>query len=154
MRKLCLKSARPTVAPSLWRLVNLGASLVCFGLMLLASGCATVPSAAAGPAQTAHFVIVNLSDCAWQITLSPAGGGPARVLHPAARESEELDLAGGSYGIEHKGVDWKHGRRFDATFHNPPRVRADLPLASRNAAVRPAGWDASRPTNDEHERER
>jgi hypothetical protein len=122
--------------------------------MLLASGCATVPSAAAGPAQTAHFVIVNLSDCAWQITLSPAGGGPARVLHPAARESEELDLAGGSYGIEQRALIGSMGadstRRFTIRLESGQTYRWRLVTL---LSVPPDGMLRD-PTNDEHERER
>jgi hypothetical protein len=41
--------------------------------------------------------------------LTPAGGGPARALQLAARESREIDLAAGEYGIEQTALNGNTG---------------------------------------------
>jgi hypothetical protein len=73
--------------------------LIGLGLALLAAACGTVPPPAAAPARGVHLVVVNLCDCTWQITIAPAGGGPAIALHIAGRESQEADLQAGAYEI-------------------------------------------------------
>ena len=127
--------------------------LVGFGLMMLASGCGTIPPSAAGPARAVHFVTVNLSDCAWQITLTPTGG-PVRVLHIAARESQELDLVGGSYGIEQTALNGSTGadstRRFTIRLEPGQTYRWRL-VTLLSAAANGKRRDTA---NDEHERER
>jgi hypothetical protein len=84
MRELCPKSAL----------------LAAFGLALLAAGCGTVPQTPAGASPVAHFLVINVSDCEWQIAIAPAGGGETRALHLAARASQAIDLPGGDYVIE------------------------------------------------------
>jgi hypothetical protein len=74
--------------------------LIGLGLMLLAGGCGTVGKPPAEIGRAVHFVVVNLSDCGWQIAITPSDGGQARALHLAARETQEVDLSGGEYGIE------------------------------------------------------
>jgi hypothetical protein len=118
-------------------------------LMLLAGGCSTVPPPKIGPVAGVHFVIVNLSDCEWRITLTLAGGGPAHVLHLSARESQETDLAGGAYGIEQTALNGSTGlestRRF--TVRLEPGQTYRWRLATLLSAT-PGGT----PANDEHER--
>lgn len=100
MRELCSKSVL----------------LVSLGLTLLAAGCGTVPAPATGPARPVHFAIVNLSDCAWQITLTPAPDGPARPLRVEARESQMLDLEGGPYEIEQTALNGGTGAELTRRF--------------------------------------
>jgi hypothetical protein len=75
-------------------------SLASICILLFVSGCGSVPQPAVAPAREVHLVVANLSDFAWQITFAPRAGGAVRVLHLAARESQRIDLAGGTYSIE------------------------------------------------------
>ena len=89
---------------------------IAFAIMFLVSGCGSVPPPVAAPARAVHFVLVNLSDCAWQITLTPADGGAVLPLRLQARESRELEISGGAYGIEQTALNGGGGtdstRRF------------------------------------------
>ena len=74
--------------------------MVVFGLLLLAAGCNTVPKPSAEAGPTGHLVIVNLSDCEWQISISPMAGGETHTLHLAVRALQAIDLSPGDYVIE------------------------------------------------------
>lgn len=75
------------------------AAVGCLGLMLILGACTTAtPPRSAG--LVAHFVVVNLSDCEWQIAIAPSGGGEARALRLPGRDTQKIDLAAGEYVIE------------------------------------------------------
>jgi hypothetical protein len=63
------------------------------------AGCST-PAATPSRAVTAHIVVVNLSDCVWQIAITAHRDGKARVSRVPAKATLESDLPGGDYGIE------------------------------------------------------
>lgn len=75
------------------------AAVGCLGLILILGGCTTAElPGSAGP--RAHFVVVNLSDCEWQIAIDPGGGGEGRALRLPGRGTQQIDLAAGDYVIE------------------------------------------------------
>lgn len=80
------------------------------------SGC-TKAAPHPSPAATAHVVVVNLSDCVWQITLTARGSVQSRVSQLPSRASRESDLPGGDYAIEQAIVTENAGlgatRRFN-----------------------------------------
>jgi len=130
------------------------AILIVWGLLLLAGGCGTVGPTASGDGRTAHFVVINLSDCGWQITLAPAVGGPYRILHLAGRESQAVDLPGGEYHIEQTALAGPTG----AGSTRQLKIRLDSGQTYRWRLVTllsaPADGARSAPANDDHERER
>ena len=130
------------------------ALLIGLGLLLFAGGCGTVGPSAAGNGRAVHFAVINLSDCGWQIMLSPTGGGPARALHLAARESQEVDLEGGEYRIEQTELTGTTGiesvRRFTVRLEPGQTYRWRL----ETLLSAPAGGASGEPANDGHERER
>jgi hypothetical protein len=130
------------------------ALLFLLGLLLLAGGCGTVGPASAVSGSTVHFVVINLSDCGWQIVLTPAGGGPARALQLAARESQEIDLAGGEYGIEQTALSGSTGTESRRGF--TVRLEAGQTYRWRLATLlsAPAGESGGDPMSNAHERER
>jgi hypothetical protein len=127
------------------------ALLIGLGLLLFTGGCGTARPLTAGSGHEAHFIVINLSDCEWRILLTPAGGGPVRTLHLAARETQETDLGGGEYRIEQTALSGTAGlestRRL--TVQLDPGQTYRWRLVTLLSA--PAGVD---PANDRHERER
>ena len=103
--------------------------IVGFGLMMLASGCGTVPPSAAGPARVVHFVIVNLSDCAWQITLPPTGGATVSGARAEIAWSGGTPPANGRYVL----CQGKNGSEI-------AEVAVDQGAVVVNAADRVTGW--------------
>jgi hypothetical protein len=130
------------------------ALLIGLGLLLFAGGCGTGGPSAAGSGRVVHFVIINLSDCEWQIMLAPADGGPVRALHLADRESQEVDLAAGEYRIEQtalKGAkEIKSTRRLTVRLDPGQTYRWRL-VTLLSAPASGAGGD---PANNGNERER
>jgi hypothetical protein len=106
----------------------------------------------AGPA--AHFVVVNLSDCEWQIAIAPAAGGETRALHLMARASQSIDLPGGDYVLEQTALTADAGiesaRRF--TSHLDAGQTYRWRLATLLTA--PSGETDRDMTDDGHERKR
>jgi hypothetical protein len=123
--------------------------LIGLGVMLFAPGCGTVTQPAAEPARGVHFVVVNLSDCAWQITLTPSGGGPARVLHLAPWDSQKLDFAGGSYGIEQTALNGS--RETESTRRFTIRLESGQTYRWRLVTLLSAPVDAAAPRSDERQ---
>lgn len=126
-------------------------TLASIGILLFVSGCGSVPSPAVTPAREVHLVVANLSDFAWRITFAPRAGGTACVLHLAARESQKIDLAGGTYAIEQVALNEKAEtdsvRRFTVNFESGKSYRWRLATLLSSGAE-----DAL--LNDDHERGR
>ena len=138
MRKLCPKSALTAA----------------FGLCLLAAGCGTVPQPSARAGPVAHFMVINLSDCEWQIAIAPASGGEHRVLHLTARASQAIDLPAGDYAVEQTALTADAGiesaRRF--TSHLDAGQTYRWRLATLLTA--PSGESDGDLTDNGHERKR
>ena len=69
------------------------------GCMLMAVGCAP-KTPAPRQAEPAQLVVSNVTNYAWNLTITPAGGGAPRREHVPPRAELNLKLPGGSYDIE------------------------------------------------------
>jgi hypothetical protein len=68
---------------------------------LAAAGCAAPPVLAPPPAaETAHLIVVNFSDYAWQLDLTPTPGQSPSSRRIAPRATVDLPLPGGSYAVD------------------------------------------------------